>query len=169
MIAGIGALFFLGSAILLFAFAYEIENKKSELYVKSQEEAKQELHKKSLTTLTEALDISKEEREFLLSRILKEEDVIEFLTLVETVGKEQGVSLTTNSLTVQPINSSFETLVVNISVEGAYPAIVHTLKLFERLPYQVTISTVRLEKMGDGNGSLWRSAYEIRVTKFTKV
>lgn len=169
LIAGIGTLFFVGCVTSLVVFVYAIEDKKNELLEKSQEEAKQEFHRKSLTTLTEALNTSKDEREFLLARILKEEDVIEFLTLVETIGKEQGVSLTTNSLTVQPINNSFETLVVNVSVEGVYPAIMHTLKLFEHLPYQVTLTTVRLEKINEGTEGVWRSLYEIRVTKFKKV
>lgn len=169
IVAAIGGLFLCGTIIATAFFVREVEKRKVVLHTKSTEQAEIEFHKKSLATLTTALENTKAEREFVASRILEEADVITFLTLIEDIAREQRVTLVTNSLTVQPIDETFETLVVNVSIEGGHDAVLHTFKILEHLPYQGVLSSVRLEKGATESGLLWKGACEVRVTKFKKV
>lgn len=169
IVAIIGTLFLCGTIIATMLFIREVEKRKVILHTKSTEQAEIEFHKKSLAALTTALEDTKTEREFITSRILEEADVITFLTLIEDIAREQRVTLVTNSLTVQPIDEAFETLVVNVSIEGGHDAVLHTFKILENLPYQGGLTSVRLEKGTAEGGLLWKGACEIRVTKFKKV
>lgn len=166
--SGLGILFLSVSIGACAVFLHEVEKKKETLHELGLLRAQTESRKKTLMTLTTALTDTKEERAYLTSRILKEEDVVDFLTLIESLGREQGTKLTTSSLTVEPVNSSFESLVVGVNVEGQYANLMHLLTLFEHLPYQVTIEKVVFEKTSDGGSAFWKSFYEIRVTKTKK-
>src|SRR5690606_5770932 len=100
------------------------------------------------------------------SRILEEEEVINFLALVETLGKEQGVELTTSALTVQPLDNVFEYLVMNVQIKGGYESVTHLIALFENLPYQSTLGKLQIRRE---EGGVWIAQFELRVTKFKKV
>lgn len=121
----------------------------------------------SLGALSEALDNTKEERESLETRILADDDVISFLALIEMIGREQGVQLTTSALNVGPLDASFEELILTIEVRGGYAAVTQTLAIFEHLPYQSSVAKLNLAE--EGSSAIWRAAFEVRVTKFKKV
>lgn len=119
----------------------------------------------SLKALTETLTETEVEYQSLVTRILKEEDVIDFLALIESLGREQGVSLITRSLKTESVDTLFEELVMQYEIEGSYDAVVHTLALFEQLPYQSRLSGVVLSR----ESARWTTSFEFRVTKFKNI
>jgi Tfp pilus assembly protein PilO len=154
-IAGIGAYIF---------FFQQVEQHKSTLEEVRTTYASIEQNRDTLNTLVSTLRDTKDARESLRSRILTNENVINFLSLIETIAREQQVTLKTETLTVTPLDSVFETLDVRVSVEGEYTSLLKTLTLFEQLPYQVVVSDVQFTSTEMAN--VWRSTYDIRVTKF---
>ncbi len=159
-------LFFLVAVSVFSAFFFIVTKQKAHFHEKNVERAEMQAHQDSLTTLMRTLGDTEVERLSLRTRIVQDEDVVDILALIESLGKEQGVLLTTNSLTVAPVNNLFETLVINVSVEGSYQAIIHTLKLLEHLPYQSEVGRVQMENK---QGTRWGGSVEVRVTKFKKI
>ena len=162
----ISALFFIVSIVACVGFFFLISKQETILREKMLAQGEAEAHQNSLKSLIRTLADTESERTSLHTRILKDENVVDFLTLIESLGKEQGVALTTKSLTVEPITAQFETLVVNVIVEGSYESVVHMLKLFEHIPYQSTMGTVQILSGGD---TQWQGVFQVRVTKFKKV
>jgi hypothetical protein len=168
IIAGIGAAFFIACAAAYALFFFVVSNHKEQFVAQSVERAEAKSRHETLSALMRTLDDTQEARKELFTRILKEEDVIDLLALIESIGNEQGVTLKTNSLTVEPIDATFEALVVDLNVEGTYASVIHVLKLMEHLPYQASVTKVQLLREQPENGPFWKSTYEVRVTKFKK-
>lgn len=143
-----------------------VSKQKVEHVTHSQDRADAKAHQVSLQQLMQVLDETKEERESLNTRFVQDEEVINLLALIETLGKEQGVILTTDSLTVEPENEYFEVLVIKIATVGQYPQVMNLLSLIENLPYQTSIHSVDMQKNDD---KTWKGSFEINVTKFTKI
>ena len=169
IIAIIGGLFFTASVITCLVFFSIVEKEKAEYIARSTERAQAKANEASLDSLIATLAKTEEARKSLRTRIIEEEEVIDLLAQIESLGKEQRTKLTTNSLTVQPINETFETLVIQLTVEGSYGSVMQVLKLLEQLPYQSSVNKVRVALMEGEGGSLWQGAYEVRVTKFKKI
>lgn len=163
IIATIGIAVLLVSVAVYGIFFLMVSKHKTDHIALSTERAEARAHKESLQKLMRVLDETSTERESLKGRFIEEDGVIDLLGLVETLGREQGVSLTTDSLTVQPGNSYFETLVIKISVEGQYAQVLGMLSLLEALPYQTVIYRTQVQRVETGD---WRGVYEIGVTKF---
>ncbi len=135
----------------------------------SSTQIEKQTHRTSLKVHQKALAESEEDRSSLKSRIVREENVIDFLSLTESLGKEQNVVLTTQSLTVEPINDVFESLVIQVEIEGLYQSVMHTVKLLERIPYQVMVYNLRMNRESDSGGMNWKGTLKLRVTKFKKI
>lgn len=165
IIAVIGAIFLIVSISALCIFFFVVAKQKSAFVAENQERAELEARGRAVQDLMQTLTETKEERDSLNSRILKEENVITLLSLIETIAKEQGVALSTESLTVEPINEVFETLIEDVTVQGSYTSIMQLLTLLEELPYQVSVSKVSIERETTNN---WKGAFQIRVIKFKK-
>ncbi len=166
IIATISFLILAGSLTIFGGFGFVIFTQKQnyiDLYRQNELLKNQE---SSINALLAELETTKGERESLESRILADEEVIDFLALIETLGREQQVKLTTSGLSVQPINATFETLVVRMEVEGGYDSVLRTLKLMEQLPYQTVVSNSQLNS---GSGDVWKGVFEIQLTKFKKI
>lgn len=167
IIATFGFLLLVVSVVACVLFFYKVSEQKTLLQNKVSERAVARAHQESLTELVKILEDTKVERESLISRILGENGVVDFLTLIESIEKEQNVTLKTDSLTVEPISDIFERLVINISVTGSYSSVVHVLKLLEQLPYQSTIRKTNIGREGKTD-DVWKGIFELSVTKFKK-
>ena len=167
IIATIGGVLLLASVGACVLFFYTVTEQRVLLQNKVSERAIAKARHSSLTELTKTLEDTKSARESLISRILSENGVVDFLTLIESIEKEQGVQIKTDSLTVEPISEVFEKLVINISVSGSYASVVQVLKLLEHLPYQ---SSIRKTSIGreERSTDVWKGMFEISVTKFKK-
>ncbi len=172
IIAAIGALTLLLSVSVCIFFMYTVNEKKSHYQEKLNEQDVLKAHEESLKKLSETLEETRNDRETLMTRILEEDGVIDFLYLIESAGKEQGVVLKTESLTVTPVNETFEKLIINLSVSGEYVSVLHVLKLLEQILYQSEINKATIgrdEGRGGASQGLWRGTFELSVTKFKKV
>lgn len=169
ILVAISAIIFVVSVAACIAFFWIVSKQKAEYAGLLLERAQAQVHQEALQSLVRTLDDTKQERSSLLSRVLKDDEVINFLALIETLGKEQGVTLTTNSLNVLPGNGTFETLVVNIGVEGSYEEVSYIIRLLEQLPYQSTVNNVKMSRDSEGEASLWKGSFEVKVTKLKKI
>lgn len=169
VIATLGILFFLASVVVCGAFYYMVAKQKMLYTELAVEQVQNQAHQESLKTLMDTLEATNEERTSLVSRILKDEDVIDLLALIEALGKEQGVTLTTNSLNIEPINEVFESVAISVEVHGSYEAIMHLVKTLEHLPYQSMLRKVQIDRKNEKESAEWAGALEVTVTKFKKI
>lgn len=166
IIAVISMFVFVVCIIITTVFVRKVEIQKSEYTARLVERAEMRERERSLESLTQALADTKAERESLTARILPE-DVISFLAFIEDLGREQGVKLVTSSLTVKPIDAVFENLVLSIEVRGTYTDVIRVVSLFEYLPYQSSLNTLRISRENGENN--WRATFMVEITKFKKV
>ena len=163
----IAILLFASSLGLLVGSLLFLQKTDGELNEKRIQIAKIQNNERELTSLTRLVEETAEERVLIDSYLLHEEEVIDFLALIESLGREQNVELQTTSLTVQPLNDVFDQLRINVSVTGPYSSVVHMLKLFETLPYQVTVLKTSLSQASDNSQtSLWNGLFDLQVTKY---
>jgi len=168
IVAGIGFIFFLASLACFSSFSYVVYNHKIALNEQLVRAAEIKARESALGALIRVTAVSKEERTALRSYVLEDDRVIDLLSLIENLGKEQGVVVTTNTLTVSSLNAEFENLQITVSAEGSYDAIMHVLGLLETLPYQSAVTKVLLSKVSEG-GALWKGTFDVQVTKFKKI
>lgn len=168
-IAITSGIFFTVSVIIFVLFMLAVSKQKEDLRAQSIEREKVRIHQSSLVSLIRTLESTEKERKSLQTRILKEEDVINLLSLIESLGREQGVTLTTSSLTVEPVDELFETLVVQVNVQGSYVSVKHILTLMEHLPYQTSLGTTQLTRGEGERRDFWQGGYEVRVTKYKDI
>ncbi len=154
------------SVLLLLGFEYTLSGKKAALL---SEQEKIWVAKQKATRLSSLEKLAAEtvtERESLKEFILTDEEVVDFLSLIETIAKEQGVSIKTGSLEVVPQSDLFEELKMTLVVEGYRAGVVHALRLFEALPYRVSVESVALVR-SEGMEA-WQGTFDLRVTKYKK-
>jgi hypothetical protein len=149
-------------------FLYVITKQKTHYTEMSTESARIKANQSSLDELIHTLDETTDARATLATSILTEEKVIDFLALIESIGTEQGVALTTNSLTIEPIDTTFETVVITVGVKGQYAAILHVLKLLEQIPYSSSVRNVQMQSADIEHADKWEGVFEMRVIKFVK-
>jgi len=166
IITTVSAVTLLVSVAVYIIFLGVVANQKEAHIVVAEERIETKAHQESLQKLTETLKETEGERTALLTRFIKEEDVIDVISLVESLGNEQGVVFTTNSLDVMPINDTLESLVISMKVEGDYTRVHKVLTLLEHLPYQTIITRAQIQESGDVG---WVGVFEIQITKFKKI
>ncbi len=167
-IALLALMFFTVSVSACGIFFYTILQQKAELDSKVIERSAVKTQHDGLEGLMNKLESTKESREGLMLRILPENGVVDFLSQIESIKNEQGVMLKTDSLTIEPVDATFEKLVVTISVSGQYVSVLRVLELLEQLPYQSSIRKVSLNEE-EKNGNMWKGVFELTVTKFKKI
>lgn len=118
---------------------------------------------KDIEALTHIYENTKEAREIIASQILPDEKVIPFLGEIETIAREQSVSLVTQSLAEEPGTAPFELLVVTVRLTGSYASVMQTLRIFEYMPYQIRMDAFDIRR---SSGSLWEASLTLRVTKY---
>lgn len=169
-IASISVFVLFASLVLSIGFFSTIQQHRKALLNQENTIATEKAHKNALDELLHTVQKTEQQRTELASRIVRDDSVINFLSLFEAVGKEQGVVLTTDSLSTTPLNDMFETLQIHVSVKGSYTAIMRVLALFERLPYQSSVTAVTITNADQGkDGISWGGTFVLEITKFKKV
>ncbi len=158
-------------AIMIAIFAgalYILSQKKEALRESATQVATAKARASELTALVRLADDTQAERAELHTRVLAKEGVIDFLSLIETLAKEQRVTLKTNTLTVNDVSSSFELLTVNVSLSGSNDAVLHVIEILETLPYQAEVVRVSITNNGLIGEDVWQADVELVVTKMKK-
>ncbi len=168
IIALISGLFFVGSVTIYGIFFGVLSGHKAQLAEERQWVAQAESEKQAFSTLQETLASSESDREKLKKYVIKDDEIIELLSLIERTAKDEGVTLTTDSLTVEPQDETFETLVVALKLQGSFNNVMQVIQILEVLPERSNITSVELEAFDEEGVALWQGAITLRVTKFTK-
>jgi Tfp pilus assembly protein PilO len=155
----------LASVTVCVVFFYKLETQKDAYETMRMEESERVARIASLTSLLETLDATNSERETIAEHVLAEDGVVDLLALIETLGREQDVLLSTETLTIAPINARFEELVATISVEGRYESVMRTFELLTLLPYETRIQSANLQQTTNN----WRGVFDIRILKFKSI
>ncbi len=156
--------------IVFFAGAlYMLSQKKEALSISVAQIATARARESELAALARLVDSTQSERVELHTRVLGEEGVIDFLSLIETLAKEQGVVLITKALTVEDAPPSFESLKVTLSLSGSNDALLHVLEILEVLPYQASVVSATVTNSGAGSEDEWTADVELIVTKLKKI
>ena len=166
--AAVGGVLLLISISACVFFFYIVREQKLTLQDKVSVQAAAEAHQESLIKMMTMLEETKLDRKSLDSRVLDADGVINFLALLETLGKEQGVTLVTSSLNTEQINDTFERLIVNIRASGSYEGVIHILKLLEQVPYQSELRATNISRTSVEQRDSWEGVFELSVTKFKK-
>jgi Tfp pilus assembly protein PilO len=91
---------------------------------------------KQYAELNAFMNETAKDREQLEQFILHENDIISFLSEVESTGRSLGLTVQTTDLTSQDNpTSAFDTLRVSVTFTGAEQAVFTFLELMENLPY----------------------------------
>jgi hypothetical protein len=164
-IAILGAALFGVSLATFVGFMFITEGHKTHLSERTKELALAGAQRDAMSSLVETLERTEQERIELASRIIGEKQVIELVELIELVGREQGVVLTTKSITEDKLNDIFDTLTIRLGAEGSYESIMHVLAVLEQLPYQSSVTSVLITSVGEEGFVGWSATFEIVVTK----
>jgi Tfp pilus assembly protein PilO len=127
---------------------------------------------RSLLQLSKALAETEGERAELASAVVSDEGVTEFLELVERIAREEGLTINTTSVGVEPLPKStkFELLALSHEVKGSYTQVMRFVSLLETLPYQVTLQSVSLDRTVEADApNLWRGTISIAATKIKSI
>lgn len=165
VIVSISIALLLASMTVFAVFFYKLETQKDAYETMRTEESERVARIASLTSLLETLDATNSERETIAEHVLAEDGVVDLLALIEALGREQNVLLSTETLTVEPINARFEELVATISVEGRYESVMRTFELLALLPYETRVQSASLQQTANN----WRGMFDIRILKFKSI
>ena len=159
---------FLASVVFLIGVLYLIHRADDKLITYRTEIAKQQAYAQELSSLKRLVLETEPERLEMVSYVLHDDQVIDFLALLKTIGDEQGVTLNTRSLEVLAGTGQFETLSLVVTAEGSYEGVLHILKLFEHLPYQSSIVSTVVQRKEEVGG-LWSGDFALHITKLKKL
>lgn len=157
---------FIVSVVGYGVLSYVILEREAELNEQQQRSVNAQAHVQELVLLKRTAEESNAERAQLESYVLRDEAVIDFLSLIETIGREQGTVLTTQSLDVTAREGQFEELRIEIGISGTYENIVRALRILETLPYQTHLSSLDFSRGSAGDGTVWSAKTTLFVTKF---
>lgn len=124
------------------------------------EESQQQAHHELAEELERTASVRERVREYVLHG---DADTVRFLSEVDELAVDVGVTLETDELAVQPGSDSFKELAITLTIEGTEGAVVRMLSLLETLPYHSYIQRVDFSRDAERTGYA-RSIVELAVT-----
>ncbi len=147
------------------ASLYMVHTKERALETYLDEQARLIASEKEAAALTALAARTEDARTEIIGHVVSDDDsVIEFLSYMDALYGTQGIVAETRPIVVEAIkgNTTFEYLVIEVSINGTFETVATMLSLFENLPYQVDVRNVALERTAEG----WRASYRMYVTKY---
>lgn len=142
-------------------FVYKETVKQAENYIHTSKELEDEDNKeRGEKELIRIYDSSKESRTKLMSFLVNENKVVDFIETVEGVGDDSGTKIELSA-----INKDTEKIKARVDAKGSWTGIMRALVLLENLPFSATIRNVRIDTLNDlGKGAhAWNLSLEIEV------
>jgi len=123
-----------------------------------------------LESLESFLEATAEERQAVESSLIGRDGVVEFVKTLERLGRESGLEIRTNSLSVSeaPREADLvELLTVNLEGKGGWRDTIDFLSVIEQLPFSVSIGEVSLaaDSAVKGRAPRWVSGVQLSVFK----
>lgn len=142
----------------------------SEKALSSTAELDFEVKKEEKLRSTEAIiRDTEEERVELDSRFVKDEEVVDFIKLIENIGEKTGVVVDIKTVSVIDTDFGFsEALGLQVEYIGNWSETMHFLSLIEELPFSIEIISFSSDKK-EGDELLWQSSLGIEVLKLKNI
>lgn len=155
------------SLALYAGILFVVKGQKENLYEARLKAAEAEMQARALSALEETVARSTEDRAKLQEYILAEEEIIDFLSLIEVTAREQGVKLDPR-LETAPIDDVFEEIRFTFAIDGSFDGVMRMLRIIETLPGQGSVPQVSIVRGGEGTNT-WKATVSLIVTKYKKV
>ena len=110
-----------------------------------EKEAQRERTAEARAALTELAS----EEAFVRARFVQKEDIVSFLEELEDAGVPFGAQVAVASVTDGTATSEGR-IVVALSIEGSFEAVMHTLGVIEHGPYAIATQNLTLNSTGEG-------------------
>jgi hypothetical protein len=159
---------FLGSLSVAIGMLWVVGEHKEKLHAARFRAAEAEMQGRALSALQETVSRSKEDRDTLRGYILADESIVDFLSLIDQVEREQGVELETTIDTIS-VDDVFEELQFSMRIEGSFDSIMRMIRILETLPKQSFVPEVTITRSGEEGENQWTAALTILVVKYKKV
>lgn len=170
IMAGIAGGLCMLSAGVFGGFQYLLIQHENDLILQEKKVLEAKQQESRLSSMERLIEETASERAELAELILTEEDVVDFLSLIETLGKEQGVIFKTESLKPLEGKTQFDELELDLSVSGDEKQVRNMLRVLESLPYKSSIERVSFSREGGGEkGNNWLGLFTLQVTKYKKI
>lgn len=121
---------------------------------------------------------TQEDRAKLGSHFVADDEVVDFIEIVEDLGVESGAKVEITNVGINTINEEAlnkgkfnELLSIDFKIEGRFVEMFHFLSMFEKLPFKVDIRTVNFEKIPEEKRRIdkslkpWKGFFSITVEK----
>lgn len=114
------------------------------------------------------------EREELDSRFVADDNIVNFIEIIEDLGADSGAEVEIISVSVSDINKEItnksdigEFLNLDFKIEGRFAQVFHFLSMLEKLPFNIDILRANLEKISNEtkNADSWNGFFSIAVVK----
>ncbi len=118
------------------------------------------------------------ERNIIDSYFITNDNIVDFIEIIENFGKRNGLSIEITSVKVDDINSVLEKkvktgelLYVNFKTKGHFGELFQFLSILENLPFKIDLLNIDFKKPSGISGqdkdmNLWSGFFNISVAKF---
>jgi len=155
-------LYCLVGLVVLVGTIYMTEQNKKKFAAVRTQNAEAEAAKQLATTIEQTLSVSERDRKIIDTFFISERETINFITRVEVLAEQFGVTLETTQLSVTPPkDAESSTLKIGFITKGTYSAVARMLAALETLPYHLTIPTIAIK---NSVGSEWEGSIVLHVT-----
>lgn len=127
-------------------------------------------------SLQSFLETSGPDIERLSSRIVPKEGTVEFIELIEKLGRDNNLSIEVESVKINEAptqKEQVELLTLSLATKGSWNSTYRFLSLLETLPYKVIITSVGMTEQGSEGDpkaksvqSGWNGAFTFGVIKY---
>jgi hypothetical protein len=147
---GTAILIVVGAGVLCAFMVLSLTKKSAELSAQVVAIAESTAVSEEYKKLSLLLESTTDEREKLQQFILSENEIITFLSEIESISRSFGLLIETRSLNVVPGENNFDTLELELSFAGEEQQVFKFLQFIERLPYASTIAQYGYTNERDG-------------------
>jgi Tfp pilus assembly protein PilO len=122
----------------------------------------------TLRTLQSIVEITREDRAGINTFFLTEQEIVDFLEVIEGLREDTGASINVRSIGEGETltNTLTKELHLNVTAEGSWEAVYHFLALLESLPYRIKLQQVQLSDSSTTTDEpSWSGVFNFSVTQ----
>lgn len=106
-----------------------------------------------LRSVKSLMDETKNQREKIANLFIQQDGSVDFIEMMESLGKTAGVKLSIDSVGIDPAKnktgSSTESFRLSVKAEGLWINVLHLLSLLENMPFKVSFDSISLNKISE--------------------
>lgn len=149
------------SGLALIGLVYLIESDAETLRAQARELAFKKAQAEEQFETSRLLEQTADERNSLREYILTEGTVIDFISTLESIAAEQGLSFSTQAITPEVTKDAlFDNLTMGFAFSGPKENVSYLVKVLESVPFRSQIDAVTLREEDDG---VWTATVKLFV------